>query len=60
MTIDINGYKVNEVPASAMKYAYIVAREHADAMWYWGAFRKEEDALECAREINGVVIPTAE
>ena len=57
MTINANEYKIREVPNCAMKYHYIVAREHNDTMYYWGAFNKEEEAKESAHEVHGIVIP---
>lgn len=36
---------------------YIVARNHKGGLWYYGAYKSEERALEVAKELeNGVVL----
>ena len=57
MTINANGYKVNNVPEYYTNYEYMVAREVDDAMWFWGCYHDFDDALACAQELGGVVIP---
>jgi len=57
MTISANGYKVNNVPAYAMNYEYIVARECDDAMWFWGAYHTMKEADRVAQEVRGISIP---
>lgn len=56
MTIEMNGYKINNVPAYAADYECIVARECADELWFWGAWRTYQQALEVAAEVGGVVV----
>ena len=57
-TQGIDGYKVNNVPAYAANYNYIVARydSKSDSLWFWGAFDNEAKAKDVAEEIGGQVI----
>lgn len=48
---------VHNVPEHAE--GYIVARLSNNALWYWGCFENEDDAVECARNVEGVVVREA-
>ena len=57
MTINMNGYTINNVPAYAMGHSYIVARLCDDSLWFYGAWDNMEKAVEVAEAIGGAVIP---
>lgn len=44
---------VRNVPEHAEKY--IVARVN-EGLWYWGSWDNKDDAEECARNVDGVVV----
>lgn len=46
---------INNVPAYAEKYLFIVAREVEGEFWFWGAWNDEAKADEVAEEIGGKV-----
>jgi len=50
--------KINNLPATAKNYGYIVAREVDGEFWYWGAWNESEKANEVARDIGGIAITT--
>lgn len=60
MTVTLNGWTITEVPESYAKYPFMVIIPDGDEMRYYGGFRKEQSAIECAHEVGGVVVPTAE
>ena len=60
MTINANGYKVNNVPEYAMDCKYIVARNCNDSMWFYGAWNNMEIAKKTARENGGILIQIKE
>lgn len=47
---------VNNVPNDTEKY--IVARysEETNVLWYWGSWDNKDDAAECAKNVNGIVV----
>ena len=47
---------VHNVPEHAEEY--IVARwsEDTHSLWYWGSWKDEADAEECARNVEGIVV----
>lgn len=45
---------VHNVPEYAS--GYIVARVNEGSLWYWGSWDNEDDAEECARDVDGVVV----
>lgn len=51
---------VYNLPVNFSKFSYIVARRVNGALWFWGAFRKRNDANEAALEIGGVTLEVAE
>lgn len=57
MTLELNGYAVVNIPNELIPCAWIVAREWDGEMWFYGAWDDENDALACAYEIGGTVIP---
>lgn len=54
----INGYLVHNVPEYADQYNYIVAKyiPVIAELWFWGAWKDEQPALEAAKDIDGQVI----
>lgn len=51
---------INNKPAYANNYRYIVVRECDKKLWFWGAWDELELADEVAEEINGIVIDNEE
>ena len=47
--------KINNQPAEASKYEFIVARKCDGEWWYWGAYKNGFHAADAAAEIGGVV-----
>ncbi len=48
---------INNLPAYAAKYAYIVARVVSGELWFYGAWNDRNAANAVAREIgNGIVV----
>ena len=45
---------VHNVPEHAE--GYIVARVSNGSLWYWGSWKDEADAEECARNVGGIVV----
>ena len=51
---------VYNLPINFSKFSYIVARRVNGALWFWGAFRKRNDANEAALEVGGVTLEVTE
>jgi len=51
--------KVNNTPAYAVNYEWIVAREIANEFWFYGAYNESERASQVANEINGIAIASS-
>ncbi len=51
---------INNKPAYANDYRYIVARNCDGELWFWGAWNEFNLANKAAREINGIVVDTEE
>jgi len=49
---------INNYPAYADEYAYIVARQSGIDLWFWGAYSTLEKATAAAHECNGIVFRT--
>jgi len=47
---------INNIPAYANSYKYIVARRIDGELWFWGAWNDRGEANEVALEIGGEVI----
>ena len=47
---------INNMPATATQYAYIIAREVEGALWYYGADNNRDRANEVALAVGGIVI----
>ena len=47
--------EILNMPKSANKYDYVVAREVDGQFWYWGAFHEFKRAREVAEEIDGAI-----
>lgn len=47
---------INNLPATATQYAYIIAREVEGALWYYGADNNRDRANEVALAVGGIVI----
>ncbi len=45
---------VRNVPEYAN--GYIVARVSDNALWYWGCWNDEKEAVECASNVDGIVV----
>ena len=48
--------KINNLPAYADNYKFVVARRIDGELWFWGAWNDRNKANEAAREIGGMVI----
>lgn len=48
-------YKINNKPAYANDYEFIVARECDNEYWFWGAYENGFKAEQAATEVNGVI-----
>lgn len=46
--------KINNIPNKTNRF--VVARTVDDELWYWGTWNKYDDAYNCAKEIDGVII----
>ena len=51
---------VYNLPPNFSKFSYIVARRVNGVLWFWGAFRKRNDANEAALEVGGVTLEVTE
>lgn len=58
-TIDTNGWRIQNVPAYALKEQFITFRICDDACWFYGAYDTMDRALEVAEEIGGHATPVA-
>jgi hypothetical protein len=47
--------EINNVPKTAYKYRFIVARIVDNEYWYWGAYNGPLDAFKAASEISGQI-----
>ena len=47
---------INNLPAYANEYKYIVARRIDGELWFWGAWNDRNKANEVALEICGEVV----
>jgi hypothetical protein len=47
---------INNLPAYAKEYKYIVVRKIDKELWFWGAWNNMDEASEAAIEINGMVV----
>ena len=47
---------INNLPAYAKEYKYIVVRKIDKELWFWGAWNDMDKANEAAVEINGMVV----
>lgn len=52
----MNGYKINNLPASANHYEFVVARLVDDELWYYGAYRDGFHADQVAYSVGGIII----
>ena len=48
--------KINNLPASAADYEYIVVREVDEDLWYWGAYHDSFQAENAAKAVGGFVV----
>lgn len=48
--------EIQNLPAYAAEYKYIVARWADGGLWFWGAYDDENSAKAAACEIGGVVV----
>lgn len=51
---------INNKPAYANDYRYIVVRECDRELWFWGAWDELDLASNATEEINGIIIDTEE
>lgn len=47
---------INNVPAYAYDYPFIVAVGDLEDLWFYGAFRDYGDALRVADDVDGIVV----
>lgn len=47
---------INNMPAYASDFTYIVARLCENELWFWGAWDDEAVAYQVAAEIGGLVV----
>lgn len=47
---------INNLPAYASDYNYIVARICDNEFWFWGAYETFDRAQDVADEVNGIVV----
>jgi len=47
---------INNLPATATQYAYIIVREVEGDLWYYGADNNRDRANEVALAVGGIVL----
>lgn len=48
--------KINNYPEYTNEYPFTVARVVDRKLWFYGAYKSKERALEVAEEVDGVII----
>ena len=48
--------KINNIPAYANEYPYIVCTVFDDEPWFYGAYKAYDKALAIALDIEGIVV----
>ena len=47
---------INNMPAYATDYEFLVVRKVDNDLWFWGAYNDHDKAYDAAEEINGFIL----
>lgn len=47
---------INNMPAYATDYEFLVVRKVDNDLWFWGAYNDHDKAYDAAEEIDGFIL----